>query len=212
MIKKFFLAALAAALFLTPIRPMCAQEAAAPTAATAASPDSTLSASNNEEQDQNDIYKHSTAVKKIGSLLGLSTEQAATVFEVTNFAVLAILLGLLAVKKLPKVFGERSATIQKDIVDARTATEEASSRLSAVEARLAKLDDQIEEKKKILAAAEQEIATATTHAQRQIQQYAAELAIEQAARKLVITAETDRLLVQNFARRLGGDDSKEGQN
>jgi len=45
-----------------------------------------------------------------------------------------------------------------------------------------------------------------------LQQYAAELAIEQAARKLVISAETDRLLVQNFARRLGGDDSKEGQN
>ena len=69
-----------------------------------------------------------------------------------------------------------------------------------------------EEKKKILAAAEQEIAAATTHAQRQIQKYAAELAIEQAAKKLVITAETDRLLIQNFARRVGADDSKEGQN
>ena len=49
-------------------------------------------------------------------------------------------------------------------------------------------------------------------AQRQIQQYAAELAIDQAARKLVITAETDRLLVQSFARRLTGDDSKGGKN
>ena len=37
-------------------------------------------------------------------------------------------------------------------------------------------------------------------------------AIDQAARKLVVTAETDRLLVQDFARRLTGDHSKEGQN
>ena len=69
-----------------------------------------------------------------------------------------------------------------------------------------------DEKKKILAAAEQEISAATMQAQRQIQQYAAELAIEQAAKKLVVSAETDRLLVQGFARRLAGDDSKEGQN
>jgi F-type H+-transporting ATPase subunit b len=49
-------------------------------------------------------------------------------------------------------------------------------------------------------------------AHRQIQQYAAELAIDQAAHKLVVTAETDRLIVQSFARRLTGDDSKEGLN
>jgi F-type H+-transporting ATPase subunit b len=69
-----------------------------------------------------------------------------------------------------------------------------------------------DEKQKILAAAEQEITTATVHARKQLQQYAAELAIEQAARKLVVTAETDRLLVQGFARRLGADESKGGEN
>ena len=67
-----------------------------------------------------------------------------------------------------------------------------------------------DEKVKILAAAEQEIAAATSHAQKQLQQYAAELAIEQAARKLVVSAETDRLLVQGFAERLTGDESEEG--
>jgi F-type H+-transporting ATPase subunit b len=40
-------------------------------------------------------------------------------------------------------------------------------------------------------------------ARRAIQKYAAELAIEQAAKKLVVTAETDRLLVASFAARLG---------
>jgi F-type H+-transporting ATPase subunit b len=208
-----------------------------PAASTASTSDSGPEkfVANNEERDENEIYKHSASVKKLGSMLGLSTEQAATVFEVANFVVLALLLGTYLVKTLPKTFRARNSAIQKDLADARTATEEAGIRLSGVEARLAKLDDEIAamkdkaekdsaldeqrikanveaEKSKILAAAEQEIAAATTHAQRQIQKYAAELAIEQAARKLVISAETDRLLVQNFARRLGGDDSKDGQN
>jgi F-type H+-transporting ATPase subunit b len=47
-------------------------------------------------------------------------------------------------------------------------------------------------------------------ARREIQQFAAELAIEQAARKLVVTAETDRLLVESFARQLTGEPG--GQN
>jgi F-type H+-transporting ATPase subunit b len=120
-------------------------------------------------------------------------------------------------------------------VDARTATEEARERLSGVEERLGKLDGEIaamrvlaeqdsakaeqrikatveDEKVKILAAAEQEITVATSHAQKQLQQYAAGLAIEQAAHKLVVSAETDRLLVQGFAERLTGDESKKGQN
>lgn len=190
---------------------------------------------NKQEQDENDAYLHSPSVKAIGAKLGMSPEQAATAFQVVNFAVLAVLVGGFLLKALPKAFRTRNAAIQKHLVDARTATEEASARLNNVEARLSKLDGQIaamrsqaekdsaldeqrikasveEEKQKILLAAEQEIAAATTQAQRQLQQYAAELVIEQAARKLVVTAETDRLLVQSFARRLAGDDSKEGQN
>jgi F-type H+-transporting ATPase subunit b len=95
-----------------------------------------------------------------------------------------------------------------------------------VEERLSKLDEQIaamrvqaeadtardeqrilasveDEKNKIVAAAEAEIQSATTSVRREIQKYAAELAIEQAARKLVVTAETDRLLVESFASKLG---------
>ena len=168
-------------------------------------------------------------------MLGLNAEQAATAFIVANFVLLAIGVGWFLLKTLPKTFRDRNTSIQKNLVDARTATEEANARLRVVEERLSKLDEQIaamraqaekdsasdeqrikasveEEKQKILAAAEQEIAAATALAQRQIQQYAAELAIDQAARKLVVSAETDRLLVQSFARRLMGDDSKGGQN
>jgi F-type H+-transporting ATPase subunit b len=188
-----------------------------------------------QEANENDEFLHSPAVQKLGAMIGLNAEQAATAFTVVNFLVLAGLIGWFLAKTLPKTFRNRNTAIQKDLVDARTATEEASARLNVVEERLSKLDEQIaamraqaekdsahdeqritasveEDKRKILAAAEQEIAAATALAHRQIQQYAAELAIDQAARKLVVTAETDRMLVQSFARRLMGDDAKKGQN
>lgn len=188
-----------------------------------------------EVEDENDAYRHSPAVQSFGRMVGMNAEQAATTFTLVNFLVLAALLAWFLIKTLPRTFRDRNTAIQKHLVDARTATEEATARLNSVEDRLGKLDGQIaamraqsesdsaaderrikasveDEKAKILAAAEQEIAAATLHAQREIQKYAAELAIEQAARKLSISAETDRLLVQNFARRLGVDESPEGQN
>jgi F-type H+-transporting ATPase subunit b len=186
-----------------------------------------------EERDESYEFSHSAAVQKFGSFLGLNTEQAATAFEIFNFLLLAIAVGYGLLKTLPKTFHARNTAIQKQLVDARTATEEANARLNSVEARLSKLGDQIsgmktqaeadgvreeqrirasveEEKAKILAAAEAEIHTATATARREIQQFAAELAIEQAARKLVVTAETDRLLVESFARQLTGETG--GQN
>ena len=188
-----------------------------------------------EEKDEDDAYLHSAAVQSLGKLVGLNREQAATTFTILNFVVLAALVGLFLAKTLPKTFRNRNTAIQKHLVDARTATEEASARLNSVEERLAKLDGQIEamrtqaekdvaheeqrikasvedEKKKILAAAEQEIHSATAVARREIQKYAAELAIEQAARKLTISAETDRLLVENFASRLGESGKEGGHN
>jgi len=200
-----------------------------------AAPESQSSVANKGEEDQSEALKHSDMVKKLGAMMGMSTDAAATTFEVLNFAVLALAIGWFLAKTLPKTFRNRTSAIQKELVDARTATEEASARLNSVEERLAKLDGQIaemraqaekdaiaeeqrmraavaDEKVRILAAADQEIASASLTAQRALQKYAAELAIEQAARKLVVSAETDRLLVQQFARRLVGDDSTGGQN
>lgn len=198
-------------------------------------PESQSFEANKGDGDQSEALKHSDMVKKLGSMMGMSTEAAAILFEVANFALLAIGIGWLALKIIPKAFRDRTTSIQKDLVDARAATEEASTRLNSVEERLSKLDGQIadmkaqaekdaiteeqrmraavtDEKVRILAAADQEIASASLMAQRTLQKYAAELAIEQAAKKLVVSAETDRLLVQNFARRLVGDDSNGGQN
>lgn len=221
------------------VRAVRAQAAAASQqkpAATASAPEAQTPEKNNpQEQNENDEYRMSPHVVEWGAKLGLNPEQAATAFTVTNFVLLALGVAWLVVKFLPKTIRDRNSAIQKSLLDARTATEEARERLSGVEERLGKLDGEIaamralaeqdsaraeqrikatveDEKVRILAAAEQEIASATSHAQKQLQQYAAALAIEQAARKLVVTAETDRLLVQGFAQRLTGDDSKKGQN
>jgi F-type H+-transporting ATPase subunit b len=228
------------ALLLSPACLVHAQtgEAATPAPAThggqTSTPEGQSPEANKQEADENDAYRHSAVVRSLGAKMGMTPEQAGTAFEVTNFVVLAVLVGLFLAKALPKTFRNRTSLIQKHLVDARAATEEANARLNNVEGRLAKLDEQIanmrtqaqhdlageeqrmkaaveDEKRKILAAAEQEIAIATTHARREIQQYAADLAIDQAAKKLVVTAETDRLLVQRFAQRLTGD-GKEGQN
>jgi F-type H+-transporting ATPase subunit b len=238
-LKTILPALLFAALLLTPATGIFAQNVAgnprliAMQTGTASTPEARSPEKNQSEKDENDAYRKSPAVRALGAKLGLNVDQSATAFEVFNFVVLAILLGWFLAKALPKTFRNRNTLIQKHLVDARTATEEANARLGNVEARLGKLDGQIaemraqaekdsaldeqrikasveEEKQKILAAAEQEIAAATVHAHRQLQQYAAELAVEQAARTLVINADTDRLLVQDFARRLSND--KAGQN
>ena len=237
MLKRFSLGLILVGVLAVPTG--IAQAQAAETHATQAGQFSTPEAQSPEKkkevEDENEAYLHSPSVKALGGKLGLNPEQAATVFQVANFLVLAVIIGWFLLKTLPKKFLTRSAGIQKELVDARIATEAASTRLNSVESRLDKLDEQIagmraqaendsvldeqrikatveEETQKILAAADAEITAATTAARRQIQQFAAELAIEQAAQQLVVSAETDRLLVQNFARRLTGDDSKEGHN
>ena len=212
-----------------------AQEPVAAQNGSESAPAANSAEKNKHEEDENDAYRHSPTVKAIGAKLGMDPEHAATAFTMTNLVVLVLLVGWFLVKTLPKTFRDRNAGIQKQLTEARSAAQEANTRLSGVEARLGKLDEQIaamrvqaekdaahdeqrikisveEDKKKILAAAEQEIAAATAQARRQIQQYAADLAIDQAAKRLVVSAETDRLLVKDFARRLAADGAKEGQN
>ena len=189
-------------------------------------PEANSATANQGEKDENEALLHSASVKKIAQMTGMKVETASTLFTVFNFAILAIAIGAFLLKALPKILRDRSSSIQKDLADARSATEEAGARLNSVEARLSHLDEQIlamkaeaekdaeaeekrlkaaaeEERNHILESATQEIAAATQQAHRQLQQYAAGLAIEQAARRLVISAETDRLLVKNFAQRLG---------
>jgi F-type H+-transporting ATPase subunit b len=219
--RRLLMAALGLLLLLPVAGPVHAQSVAS-------TPQIASSPANGKQTvlSETDQYRLSAPVVKLGALLGMKPETAANVFTVFNILILLAGVGYGLLKILPKTFRNRTTAIQKHLVDARTATEEATARLNSVEERLSKLDEQIaamraqaetdsardeqrilasveEEKNKIVAAAEAEIQRATTLARRDIQKYAAELAIEQAARKLVVTAETDRLLVESFANKLG---------
>jgi F-type H+-transporting ATPase subunit b len=176
--------------------------------------------------NETDAYRLSPVVVKFGALLGMSPEVAANVFTIFNILILVGGVGYGLMKTLPNAFRKRNTQIQKHLVDARTATEEATARLNSVEQRLSKLDEQIaamrsqaevenkrneermkslleEEQQKILEATEAEIYSATAAARRDIQRYAANLAVENAASRLNITGDTDHLLIQKFAQQLG---------
>ena len=80
------------------------------------------------EQDETDTYRKSPRVVEWGAKLGLNPDQSSLAFTLFNFLLLAAAFVWVAAKMLPKFFRDRSAGIQKHLVDARTATEEARER------------------------------------------------------------------------------------
>lgn len=183
-----------------------------------------------EAEEGSEAFKKSPSVVALGAKLGMSPETASTAFEWFNFVIIAGAILYALGKMLPKTFRGRNETIQKGIVEARSATEEANSRLAGVEARLAKLDDEIaalrtqaekdavadqvriaqaveDEKHRIVQSAEQEIAAAQSHAERSLREYAATLAVQQAASQLNISSAQDSALVREFAGRLAKEDA-----
>jgi F-type H+-transporting ATPase subunit b len=180
-----------------------------------------------EQEDEEYVFKHSASVRAIGRIFHLSPEAASSVFWGLNFLILAGFVGYFLVKLLPKTFRERRHAIEKQLIEARMATEQANERLRAVEERLGRLDAEIaavrahaeaesagdeariratieDERKKIIASAEQEIAAAAAAAQRRLRRFAAELAIDRATARLDISEDADRALVREFARGLDG--------
>jgi F-type H+-transporting ATPase subunit b len=155
-------------------------------------------------------------------------ELTARIFEWINFLIIALCIVIPLVKYLPRVFRKRSQTLKQQLETARQTAADASARLSAVEAQMAHLDEEIaairaqveedskqdearikasieEEKARIVAAAEQEIAAVAAHAQRGLRHFAADLAIDQAARQIILTPETDRALIAEFVSETGGN-------
>ncbi len=171
-------------------------------------------------------YRHSAAVQAIARYAHVRTETAAQIFEDFNSAVLLLAVFGLLWKVLPKMFRQRSESLARELTDARYAAEDANRRLAEVEARLSRLDAEIDgirlqvekdaaedekrirttldtERERIIASAEQEIAAAQTGAQRELKKFAADLAIDQAMHRIRLTAETDRALVREFGAKLG---------
>ena len=180
------------------------------------------------DADQGDSqYTHSAAVQGIARHLHVSTDVAAGIFEGFNSGVIVLGIAFLLWKALPKLFQGRSERLAKSLEEARRATEEANRVLAEVEARLARLDTEVEgmraamerdaaeeekrilatmeaEKQRIIASAEQEIAATQAGAQRDLKKFAADLAIDNAMRRIQLSAETDRALVKEFGEGMGG--------
>lgn len=170
-------------------------------------------------------YRHSAVVQSIARVTHLSTETAALIFEDFNSGVLIFAIAAFLWKALPKIFRTRSETLRSELIGAREATEDANRRLTEVEARLSRLDSEIEairhqaetemvedekrihasleaERERIVAAAEQEIAATEAAARRDLKKFAADLAIDHAMRRVQLSTDTDRALVREFGSRL----------
>lgn len=186
-----------------------------------------------EEKDENEEFKQSASVQLISKWTGLDVRRSYWLSMITNFLVIAALLVWAGRKFLPGIFRDRTASIQKAMQEAQKASEEARLRLSDIESRLMKLDTEIaamrdhaeqeaageearihaatvEEAKKIVAAAEQEIAAASKAARRQLTAYAADLAVGLAKKQIRIDASTDQALVRNFSVQLGENTETSG--
>jgi F-type H+-transporting ATPase subunit b len=225
ILSIFILMVLAAGVAVAPLQTAAQQSAPVANSSTTAptTPDAAISkagATETAAEDEN-IYRHTPLVQSLAKVLHLDVETTARLFEFSNFAIITLAIFIPLVKIMPKVIGKRSQALKHDLESARKITEEANARLAAVEAKLAKLDQQIagiraqveedgkhdeerikatfeEESGRIVAAAEQEIAAAAAQARRGLRHFAADLAIEQAAKQLILTPETDRALIAEF--------------
>ncbi len=188
-----------------------------------------------EEESGENVYRHSPSVRLLARWLHLDEETAARVFEYLNFAILAGAVLFYLLKNLPKGFRANREKIQRQLVDARTATEQANERLAGIETRLGRLDDEIAaiskqaekdsaedeasikasietERLRIMDAVGKDIAAASSAAQRNLKQFAASLAVDRAAQKLTLTANEDRALLQEFAESLSQKTPGRGEN
>ena len=214
---------LAIAAAVAPVK-IAAQQAAPTASSDAAS--SAKPAAQTEEEQNNAFRLEGPIVKASAKALNLDVETTARIFEFINFAIIGLAIGIPLFRFLPKFLRTRGEKVRTDIESARKVTEDANSRLSAVEAKLAHLDEEIakfraevdqeigndekrikasleEESARIVAAAEQEIGVAAAQARRGLRHFAADLAIEQAAKNLVLTPETDRALIAEFVSNAG---------
>jgi F-type H+-transporting ATPase subunit b len=188
-------------------------------------------------EDDQSQFKHSPSVQFVARLTGLDLEHAYWVCVLLNFLVIAAAIFWLSRKNLPGLFRNRTAFIQKAMEEARKASEDANRRLEEIEARLSRLDVEIggmrataekeaaaeeqrikaaavEDARKIVESAEQEIAAAAKSARRELTAHAADLAVSLARKQIHVDAATDQTLLRNFAQQLpanGGERPKGGR-
>lgn len=181
-----------------------------------------------EEREENAQFKYSPTVRWVANHLKTDPHTAYFVSLVINFGLLALFFYVLLRSKIPAMFRGRTELIQKGIKEAQAASAEATQRLAAVEARLAKLDTEIsglkaeaektaiaeeerigaaaeEDKRKVIDSAAAEIDSIARNARRDLKSYAASLAIDIAAKKIQVDERSDHALIRDFVDQLGKD-------
>ena len=187
-----------------------------------------------KEEDEEAQFKFSASVQWLAKHTGLSTESAYWLAVSINFLIVAGFIAWAVKKSAPIHFRERTAAIRKQLEEARAASQNANTRLAGIESRLARLDAEIaelraaserdaaseeqrlrataeEDRLKVVASAEQEIATATKVARAELKRYTAELAIGLAEKKIQVTPQADQALVRGFADGLSSDRTAGGK-
>ena len=223
-------AVLVAAIAIAPSHAVAQAPAAAPASSTAASApaDAPGTPPHKEEAEQEHDLLHAPVVQSLARMLHLNLEITITLLLAINFAIIFFAIVIPIGRLMPKVLRKRSETLSQDLQTARAATADAQSRLSAVEAKLAGLGEEMEkfraqverdsledemrikasiseESARIVAAAEQEISVAAAQVRRSLRDFAADLAIEQASKQLALTPETDRALIAEFVAGVSAD-------
>jgi len=227
--------ALVAAPLHTPAQSPVPAATKAPSASHATSINSTGAETSKSDEDQEKQFLYSPVVQSIARTLHLSSDAAVLVFLGINFAVIFLFIVIPLGRFMPRVIRKRSQNLSHDLRTAREATADAQSQLSAIEARLAGLGEEIqkfraqveqeaqedekrikasiaEESARIVSSAEQEIGVAVAQAKRGLRTFAADLAIEQASRQVALTPETDHALIKEFVAGVGADASQGGKN
>lgn len=215
------------------------QDAAAPSNGAASdklqNPSSDVAKESREagNQDEQSEFKRSGSVRLVARLTGLSLDHAYWLCVLLNFAVVVGAIGWASKKYLPAMFRDRTASIQHAMAEARKTSEEANRRLADIEARLSHLGSEIDDMRKlaekeaadeeeriksaaiedarrIVESAEQEIAAAARTTRRDLTAYAADLAVSLARKQIHVDAATDESLIRNFSDHLS--DSASGKN
>ncbi len=235
-VRAFWLGLLlaVAALMVAPRGAVAQQSATTPAASAPANGSGTAQAAPAKSDDDGDAaFLHSPVVQSVARMLHLKLDTTVAILLGINFAIIFFAVAIPLKRTMPKILHKRSQTLSQELTSARQATADAQARMSAVEAKLAGLGEEIkklsaqveqesveeekrikaalvEESARIVTAAEQEIEVAMTQAKRGLRNFAADLAIGQAEKQIKLTPETDRALIAEFVAGVAGDAAGKG--
>jgi F-type H+-transporting ATPase subunit b len=180
------------------------------------------------EQEEAEGEHSAAGAEEHGAAGGEEHSVLAEVFHWMNFLLILGGIWYLGKKYAVPMFAERTRAIQANMQASARAMAEASERLASIEQKLRFLDEEIRDLRitaqkdaaaeqgrmeelarteagKIAQAAEQEIATATKTARRDLQRYSAELAVGLAEKRIreTISADAEKRILRSFVSDLG---------